>query len=49
MPGMNNEDVTDAAAAKKAIARNEETLSETELDELLAPGRRSRSGARSAA
>src|SRR6202790_1726676 len=35
MPGMNNEDVTDAAVAKKAMARNEETLSETELDELL--------------
>src|ERR1700736_3031365 len=31
-----NEDVTDAAVAKKAIARNEETLSEAELDELLA-------------
>jgi ribosome-binding protein aMBF1 (putative translation factor) len=31
-----NEDVTDAAVAKKAMARNEETLSETELDELLA-------------
>jgi ribosome-binding protein aMBF1 (putative translation factor) len=31
-----NEDVSDAAIAKKAIARNEETLSEAELDELLA-------------
>jgi ribosome-binding protein aMBF1 (putative translation factor) len=31
-----NEDATDAAAAKKAIARNEETLSESEMDELLA-------------
>lgn len=31
-----NEDVADAATAKKAIARNEETLSETEMDELLA-------------
>jgi ribosome-binding protein aMBF1 (putative translation factor) len=31
-----NEDVTDAAVAKKAIARNEETLSEAEMDELLA-------------
>src|ERR1700730_17712021 len=31
-----NEDVTDAAVAKKAIARNEETLSEAEVDELLA-------------
>src|SRR6185369_12182049 len=30
-----NEDVSDAAIAKKAIARNEETLSEAELDELL--------------
>ena len=30
-----NEDMTDAAVAKKAIARHEETLSETELDELL--------------
>ena len=36
MPGMNNEDAADAAIAKKSIARNEETLSETELDELLA-------------
>jgi ribosome-binding protein aMBF1 (putative translation factor) len=31
-----NEDLTDAAVAKKAIARNEETLSEAEMDELLA-------------
>src|SRR4030088_1267704 len=31
-----NEDATDAAVAKKAIARNEETLSEAEIDELLA-------------
>jgi ribosome-binding protein aMBF1 (putative translation factor) len=31
-----DEDVIDAAIAKKAIARNEETLSETEVDELLA-------------
>jgi ribosome-binding protein aMBF1 (putative translation factor) len=31
-----NEDATDAAVAKKAIARNEETLSEAEMDELLA-------------
>jgi ribosome-binding protein aMBF1 (putative translation factor) len=31
-----DEDVIDAAMAKKAIARNEETLSETEVDELLA-------------
>jgi ribosome-binding protein aMBF1 (putative translation factor) len=31
-----NEDAADAAAAKKAIARNEEILSEAELDELLA-------------
>jgi ribosome-binding protein aMBF1 (putative translation factor) len=31
-----NEDVTDAAVAKKAIARNEETLSEAEVHELLA-------------
>ena len=30
------EDVIDAAMAKKAIARNEETLSEAEVDELLA-------------
>jgi hypothetical protein len=30
------EDVADAAVAKRAIARNEETLSEAELDELLA-------------
>ena len=29
-------DVTDAAVAKKAIARNEETLNEAEMDELLA-------------
>ena len=29
MPGMNNEDVTDAAIAKKSIARNEETLRST--------------------
>src|SRR5207237_9359329 len=33
---VTNEDATDAAVAKKAIARNEETLSETEMDELLA-------------
>jgi ribosome-binding protein aMBF1 (putative translation factor) len=31
-----NEDGTDAAVAKRAIARNEETLSEAEMDELLA-------------
>jgi hypothetical protein len=31
-----DEDVIDAAIAKKAIARNEETLSEAEVDELLA-------------
>jgi ribosome-binding protein aMBF1 (putative translation factor) len=31
-----NEDVTDAAVARKAIARNEETLGEAEVDELLA-------------
>lgn len=31
-----NEDATDAAVAKKAIARNEEALSEAEIDELLA-------------
>src|SRR6202051_3675883 len=31
-----NEDVTDAAVARKAINRNEETLSEAEMDELLA-------------
>jgi ribosome-binding protein aMBF1 (putative translation factor) len=31
-----NEDATDAAVAKKAINRNEETLSEAEMDELLA-------------
>jgi DNA-binding XRE family transcriptional regulator len=31
-----NEDVIDAATARKAIARNEETLSEAEIDELLA-------------
>jgi ribosome-binding protein aMBF1 (putative translation factor) len=31
-----NEAVADAAVAKKAIARNEETLSESEVDELLA-------------
>lgn len=31
-----NEDAADAAAAKRAIARNEETLSEAEMDELLA-------------
>jgi DNA-binding XRE family transcriptional regulator len=36
MPVITNEDVTDAAVAKKAIARNEETLSEAEWDELLA-------------
>jgi ribosome-binding protein aMBF1 (putative translation factor) len=30
------EDAADAAVAKRAIARNEETLSEAELDELLA-------------
>ena len=31
-----NEDVADAASARKAIARNEETLSEAEMDQLLA-------------
>jgi ribosome-binding protein aMBF1 (putative translation factor) len=31
-----NEDVADAAIARKAIARNEETLSEAEMDQLLA-------------
>jgi DNA-binding XRE family transcriptional regulator len=31
-----NEDMADAAIAKMAIARNEETLSESEMDELLA-------------
>lgn len=31
-----NEDVADAAVARKAIARNEETLNESEMDELLA-------------
>src|SRR5207237_9876241 len=31
-----NEDAADAAVAKKAIARNEEELSEAEMDELLA-------------
>jgi ribosome-binding protein aMBF1 (putative translation factor) len=31
-----NEDATDATIAKKAIARSEETLSEAEMDELLA-------------
>src|ERR1700692_1418042 len=31
-----NEDAADAALAKRAIARNEETLSEAEMDELLA-------------
>ena len=31
-----NEDATDAAVARKAINRNEETLSEAEMDELLA-------------
>ena len=31
-----NEDKTDAAVAKKVMARNEETLSEAEIDELLA-------------
>jgi DNA-binding XRE family transcriptional regulator len=31
-----NEDAVDAAIAKKAIARNEETLTEAEMDELLA-------------
>jgi ribosome-binding protein aMBF1 (putative translation factor) len=36
MPVMNNEDAADAAVAKKSIARNEEILSEAELDELLA-------------
>jgi ribosome-binding protein aMBF1 (putative translation factor) len=31
-----NEDATDALVARKAIARNEEMLSEAEMDELLA-------------
>jgi ribosome-binding protein aMBF1 (putative translation factor) len=31
-----NEDVVDLAVARKAIARDEETLSEAEMDELLA-------------
>ena len=31
-----NEDAADAAVARRAIARDEETLSEAELDELLA-------------
>ena len=31
-----NEDEADAAVARKAIARNEETLGEAEMDELLA-------------
>jgi DNA-binding XRE family transcriptional regulator len=31
-----NEDADDAAVARKAIARNEETLTEAEMDELLA-------------
>ena len=31
-----NEDTVDAAGARKAIARREETLGETEMDELLA-------------
>jgi ribosome-binding protein aMBF1 (putative translation factor) len=31
-----NEDAADAAVAKKAMARDEETLSEAELDQLLA-------------
>jgi ribosome-binding protein aMBF1 (putative translation factor) len=31
-----NEDASDSAVAKKAIARNEEVLSEAEMDELLA-------------
>jgi ribosome-binding protein aMBF1 (putative translation factor) len=31
-----NEDLADAAIARTAIARNEETLSESEMDELLA-------------
>ena len=31
-----NEDAVDAAAARRAIARNEETLTEAEMDELLA-------------
>ena len=31
-----NEDVIDATIARKAIARNEETLNEAEMDELLA-------------
>jgi ribosome-binding protein aMBF1 (putative translation factor) len=33
---VRTENMSDAAVAKKAIARNEETLSEAELDELLA-------------
>jgi hypothetical protein len=44
-----NEDVSDVATARKAIARNEETLSEAEIDELLAARTPLRSGARSAA
>jgi len=35
MPGI-TEDEADAAIARKAIDRNEETLTEAELDELLA-------------
>jgi hypothetical protein len=35
MPGI-AEDEADAAIARKAIDRNEETLTEAELDELLA-------------
>jgi ribosome-binding protein aMBF1 (putative translation factor) len=31
-----NEDVIDAASARRAIARDEETLSESEMDDLLA-------------
>jgi ribosome-binding protein aMBF1 (putative translation factor) len=31
-----NEDAADAAVARKAVARNEETISEAELDDLLA-------------
>jgi DNA-binding XRE family transcriptional regulator len=31
-----NEDAADAAVARKAVARNEETLTEAEMDELLA-------------
>jgi hypothetical protein len=34
--GDDNEDAIDAATAKKAMARGEETLSEAEMDELLA-------------